>query len=264
MRPRYLEQVERMRGDQERERRVLPSRDAEHHTTSRVRQRDQPARERRRQDVKHLGAALVETRRIGRDERVRLDAALEAVEHLRPAALRLPLDRDDAKRRRMARGVLAERRLAHAVLDQHARVDVGERERPRQAEARGLGEDLAAFGDDPLPVPGEIGGRLAEAGGAVHLHRQVLRRRAAHQLVAVVALRDRDVRRRKVREHRRARERGERPRRDRHPEILANVAVQDEPRQVRRADEDVGAERDARAEEVDRVAARLGRGTEPA
>ena len=253
-----------MRGDQERERRVLPSRDAEHHTTSRVRQRDQPARERRRQDVKHLGAALVETRRIGRDERVRLDAALEAVEHLRPAALRLPLDRDDAKRRRMARGVLAERRLAHAVLDQHARVDVGERERPRQAEARGLGEDLAAFADDPLPVPGEIGGRLAEAGGAVHLHRQVLRRRAAHQLVAVVALRDRDVRRRKVREHRRARERGERPRRDRHPEILANVAVQDEPRQVRRADEDVGAERDARAEEVDRVAARLGRGTEPA
>ncbi len=44
---------------------------------------------------------------------------------------------------------------------------------PSKREALGLGDDLAALGDEAVAVPGEIGGRLAEAGGAVHLHREV-------------------------------------------------------------------------------------------
>ena len=73
--------------------------------------------------------------------------------------------------------------------------------RAARAEAVGLGDQAAALGDQAVAVPGEVGGRLAEAGGAVHLHGEVARRRAAHQLLAILPLRDGDVRRREIGEH---------------------------------------------------------------
>ena len=91
----------------------------------------------------------------------------------------------------------------------------------------------AALGDEAVAVPGEIRRRLAEAGGAVQLHGEVLRGRRAHELLAVLPLADDDVRRGEVREHGRARQRGDRARRHRRPEVLADVGVQHEVAEMR-------------------------------
>ena len=135
---------------------------------------------------------------------------------------------------------------------------------PRQREALRLGHQLAALGDQAVAVPGQIGGRLAEAGGAVELHGEVLRGRHAHEVLAVLPLADRDVRGREVREHGRAGERRQRARRHRRPEVLADVGVEDEAGEMRQDDQHVGAERDPAPEQLDGVRARRGRGLEPA
>src|SRR5206468_8775003 len=53
-------------------------------------------------------------------------------------------------------------------------------------------------------------------------------------------------------------------RRYRHPQVLADVAVENEARNMRRAYQDVGAERHRRAEQLDGVVARVRRRPKPA
>src|SRR5213076_3392142 len=131
-------------------------------------------------------------------------------------------------------GENAEGRLPHAVLAQRDQIDVGHDRAPVEREALGLGDHLATLGDEAVAVPGEVRRRLAEAGGAVHLDRQVLRGRGAHQLLTVLPLADRDVRGREVREHGGAGERRQRPGRHRRPQVLADVGVQHEAGEVGR------------------------------
>ena len=121
---------------------------------------------------------------------MRIDAAPQPREHARAArASARGVAVDDAERpRAVVARVGAERRLAHAVLRQRLQIDVDDDVRAAEREALGLADQLAALGDQAVPVPGEVGGRLAEAGGAVDLHGEVARRRAAHQLLAVLPL----------------------------------------------------------------------------
>src|SRR5437660_725840 len=70
--------------------------------------------------------------------------------------------------------VLAPRVLPHAVLAQRDQIDVGHHRGAVEREALGLRDQLAALGDQPVAIPGQVRGRLAEAGGAVHLHGEVL------------------------------------------------------------------------------------------
>jgi hypothetical protein len=98
--------------------------------------------------------------------------------------------------RRLAEGV-----LPHAVGGQASEVDVGKGELRRVGEAPGLGGQGAVLVDDRVAVPGEVGGRLAEARGAVEVGREAARRLVGDELVAVALLADDDVRRREVRHH---------------------------------------------------------------
>ena len=194
-----------MHGDQQRLGRVPPARDADDEAPRILGQRAQPPRERRRLDEEDLVAAMVALRRIGRDEGKRIDPPAQRVPEGRGARVAHGRTRcDRPERGACCGGVLPERRLSHAVVQQRRQVDVGDRRRAREREALGLRQQLAALGDQPVAVPRQVGRRFAEARRAVQLHRQVLRRRHAHQLATVLPLADRDVRRREIREHGRA------------------------------------------------------------
>ena len=144
------------------------------------------------------------SRRVGRHERVRLDRGARNAPRWRADATSAPGPQSTTRNgRAWSRRVGAERRLPHAILRQRLQVDVDLDVRAAEREAWRLGDQPAALGDQAVAVPGQVGGRLAEAGGAVHLHREVARRRAAHQLLPVLPLGDGDVGRRQVGEHRR-------------------------------------------------------------
>ena len=120
-----------------------------------------------------------------------------------------------------------------------------------------LGEPLAVLVDQRVAVPGEVGGGLAGAGARVHAGRDALRRLRGAQQPPVVGLADRDVAGGEVREHRGAGERGERARRQRHPEVLADLEVQHEAREVARREQQARPERHVLAEQPQRGRDRL-------
>src|SRR5262249_9077610 len=160
---------------------------------ARLRERRQALRERRRLDEERLAAADVAPRGVGGHERPRLDASAERAGHPRGArggarGRRRPAPWAPATRPGPGPPSLAAGGLAEAVLGERAQVDVDDRGGAGAREARRLGDQLATLRDEPVPVPGDVGRRLAEAGGAVHLDGDVLRSGPAHEVLAVLPL----------------------------------------------------------------------------
>ena len=103
---------------------------------------------------------------------------------------------------------------------------------------------------------------LAEAGRGVDLGgRRIIKKKSA-QGSPVIGLADRDVARRQVREHGRAGQRAVGARWDRQPQVLADLDVHRQLRQVGAPEQQVRAERDVLAEQSDPPFDRLARGAE--
>ena len=73
-----------------------------------------------------------------------------------------------------------------------------------------------------MPVPSEIRGRFARAGGAVKIGGKAARRLIGSQRAAVLLLADGDVGSGQIQQQRGTRQRGLRRRRNRRPEIFAD------------------------------------------
>ena len=91
------------------------------------------------------------------------------------------------------------------------------------AEALALGEEDAVLGDQQVAAEDEVGRRLVDAGVGVDVGGERAARLLAHQLAAVLGLGHEVVRGRGVQEHGGARDRVARARRDRRPEVLADL-----------------------------------------
>ena len=115
--------------------------------------------------------------------------------------------RDPAERPlRMASAVggVVEGAHAHPLGEDAAGVDVGDGQLRLEREALGLGQQIAELVDQPLPVPGEVGGALARPGGGIDIGGDRTRRTASAQSrCALVRLADGDVRGREVGEDQR-------------------------------------------------------------
>src|SRR4051794_35260238 len=109
----------------------------------------------------------------------------------------------------MAAGGLRKGSLPHAVGEQPAEVDVGERELRLVREASRLGEQVAVLEHHRVAVPCEVGGGLAQTRRAVEVGRNAACRLVAAELLAKAVLADHDVRRREIGDYRRAGEGGE-------------------------------------------------------
>ena len=220
--------------------RVEPARDADHELLAA--DRVQPLQQRVDLDVVDLHAALVERRRVGRDVGEAVDLALQRERELRRHG---EAERHAAERAHPLLVLLdrvAERVQAHALARDALEVDVGADEVRADNEPLRFGEQVAALVDQRLAVPAEVGRRFAEPGRRVQVGGEAARRLHADEAVPVVGLADRDVRCRQVDQHRRAGERGIARRRDRHPDVLADLAGDLQERQVGRLEDQVGAE----------------------
>ena len=151
---------------------------------------------------------------------------------------------------------------AGAVGGDPLEVEVGEDQLLVVGEALALGQQVAVLVDQRLPVPGQVGGRLAEPGGRVHVAGDRPRRLRGAQRAAVVGLAHGDVAGRQVRQHGRPGQRAVGARRDRRPQVLADLHVERERREVAAREHQVGAERDVGVQQAQLAADRIARGPE--
>ena len=152
---------------------------------------------------------------------------------------------------------LAERGLAHALTREPLEVDIGENKMRGVQEALGLGEQFAVFVDHRLPVPRQVGRRLAPSRRCVQIRRKAPGGLLPNQLMPVTRLADHHVRCRQIHQHRRARERGERRRRHRHPDVLADFHVKAEQRHVGNFKQQRRSERHFGAQQRDAIRRRV-------
>ena len=150
--------------------------------------------------------------------------------------------------------VVVEGAHAGALLAQQVEVDVGHRAPVAVGEALGLRQQHAVLEDRGLPVPREVGRGLALPGRRVDVRRQAARGRRPAQQLAVLRPPDGDRAPRQVEQHRRAGERRLGARRDRDPDVLADLGVDDEPGHVLGREQQVRAERHVGAADADRAA----------
>ena len=246
---RQAEQVHRAGADEQRLGRIETAGDAEHDLLDAGRR--EPLHERRDLDAVDLGTALVTGRRIGWHVGKAVDAAAQrARRHV--VDRQVEQDRPEAcKQRLVPRHRLAEGVLPHPLARDALEVDISGEQVRAVDEALRLREQLSALVDQRLAIPGEIGARLADAGRGVEIGRLATRRLLGDELVPVVGLADRDVGGREVDQHRRAGQCGEGRRRNRHPEVLADLGMQSQQRHVAGLEDQVVAERNARAEQHD-------------
>ena len=154
--------------------------------------------------------------------------------------------------------------VAQPVQSDPVHVDVGDGQMAVEGEPLALGQSGAQFVDRRLPVPGQVGGALAPAGGREDIGRLGPRRLAGAQHGPLVRLADHDVGGRQVQQDPRPGQR--RPRRGRQggPEVLADLDGEDEAGPVDRLEDQAGREVDRLAVQQDRVLGRAGGRGEPA
>uniref|UniRef100_A0A0N4ZIW7 LigA n=1 Tax=Parastrongyloides trichosuri TaxID=131310 RepID=A0A0N4ZIW7_PARTI len=256
-RARQLQPVKSATGDQQGLRRIQPSRNADH----------QGLRPRRRHpphqpldlDVEGLETVLIQTRGVVRHEG-------EAVQRTDQGVGR-PLPRLERNHRRglaLDPGAVGEGAVAQAVQTDAVHVHVGDRQMAMRREPLALGQPRAQLVNGRLTVPRQIRGALAPARGGEDIGRQGARRLAGAQQGALVGLADDDVGGRQVAQDARACERRPRRRRQRRPEVLADLDGEDEARPVGRLKDQARGEIDARTVQDDSVLAAAGGGREPA
>ncbi|MCY1509157.1 hypothetical protein D9M68_434900 [compost metagenome] len=233
--------VHRLGADQQRMRGIEPARNADHHLADLAGR--QPLHQRLHLDVVDLHAALVALARVGRHVR---EARHVACQRQRLLARQVEREGDHAERFHLGpvpAHRMAEGDLVHALARQAFDIDVGEQQVRVVGKALGFGQHFTVLVDQCLPVPGQVGRRLALAGRSVQVRRQAARRLLRHQLVPVARFADHDVRCRQVHQHGRAGHRGKRRRRHRHPDVFADLGMEAEERQPFDIEQQPGAER---------------------
>ena len=235
---RLAQQVHRLGRDDQRLRRVEPARDADDDALDP--RRLQPLGQAGDLDVVGLVAILGEPPRVGRDEGEALDRPLEpdiAVGRVQPEG-----DGPEAGRRRGVAPVVVEGALPHAVLPQQVEVDIGDGDLRTARKAGGLRQQRAVLPDLRLAVPGDLGRGFAGAGGGIGIGGKAAGGLRLAEHPPRLRLADGDRAAADVEQHRRAGQRRGRTRRDRHPEILADLGVQDQAGDVFGFEQQRGAE----------------------
>ena len=215
--------------------------------------RPHPLLQARDLDAVALVAVLLQPRRVGRHEGEPLQLAPEP----QIAARRVEPERDGPEPLgALGEGatVVVEGPHPQPLGTQQVEVDVGDRVPRAPREPLGVGEQVAVLPDHRLAVPGEVRGRLALAGRRVDVRRQAPCRRRPRQQAARLRPPDGDRTARQVRQHGRPGQRRRRAGRHRHPHVLADLDVQDEPGHVLGGEQQVRPERHLGARQVDRAA----------
>ncbi len=99
---------------------------------------------------------------------------------------------------------VAERVLPHPLLRQSLEIDFRADQLRLILETLGLDQDVAVLGNQRVAVPGEVGGRFADARRRVGVCGEASRGLTGDQRAAVVGLANRDVGGREIEQHRRA------------------------------------------------------------
>ena len=248
IRPRQVQPVEGLSADDQRLGRIQPAGNPDHHPFDP--RRPQPLREAGDLDVVGLVTILLQTRDVGRHEGEALDRAAEAdigVGRVQPEA-------DPPPGPGMAAAVGVEGAHLQPLLPQQVQVDIGDRRLVRRREAFGLGQGGAVFEHAGLAVPGEVGGGLPCPGCRVQVCRQAARGLRATQQPPRFGLGDGDVAGGQVGQHGGAGDRRLTAGRVRDPDVLANLRVDNQVRQVLRGEQQVGAEGHLATPNCDRAA----------
>ena len=132
------------------------------------------------------------------------------------------------------------------VLDDPVRVAA---DRPAVPHAGRLGQQAAVLGDQAVAAEDQVGGRLRRPAPRVGVGRDATARLADHQAGPVRALADRLVAGRQVEQDRRPGDRLERTRRDRQPEVLADLDAHRHPRPG--VEQQIDPERDESPQQLD-------------
>ena len=113
-------------------------------------------------------------------------------------------------------------------------VDVGNREVSVPPEPPGLGQDAAVLGDEAVPAEHDVGRRFARPARRIDVPAEAPAGRIRHKLSAVRRLANGLVAGAQVGEHRRPGHRLQRARRDRPPQVFADLDAEHEPGELRR------------------------------
>ena len=217
---------------------IEPARDTDHDLLDAG--RAQTLDQARDLDVERLGAALVPLVAVRRYVGKARDLPLQR--HRGGRTLHRDADSPEPPDSRLPARRVPERRHAKPLLRQPLQVEVGREDLGLLAEALRLGQPFAVLVDQAVAVPGQVRGRLAGACPGVDVggHRPSRLRRA--QQPPVVRLADRHVARRQVEQHRRPGQRAVRARRQRRPQVLADLHVEAEPGDGAHVEQEVFAE----------------------
>ena len=158
--------------------------------------------------------------------------------------------------------VVVEGALPQPVLPDPLEVDVGDRALRACRKPLRLGQHDAELVDHGLPVPGQVGRRLALAGGRVDVAAQPAGAGLGAQLVPLRRLADGDRAAGQVGDHGRPGQHRLAARRDRHPRVLTDLDVQLQPRHIGSREDQVGAERHVPTGQPDRPAVLVCAGSE--
>ena len=160
--------------------------------------------------------------------------------------------------------VVVERALPQPLLPDPVQVDVDHAAPRALGEPLALGEQLAALVDHRLAVPGQVGRRLALAGGREGVRRRAARAGTADQQPPVLGTGHGDRAAREVRQHGRPGQGRLGARRDRDPHVLADLHVQPQPRHVGGVEDQVRPQGYVGAGHPDRRTPAVVAGSEPA
>ncbi len=154
------------------------------------------------------------------------EAIISPFQQQAPSLRRLEAERDSPEPAQLVavpRHALAEAILSHALLSQPLQVQLRHEELGIVTEAFRLGNQHAVLINHRMAVPGQIGRRFARSCGRVKVSGQAARRLIRNQAVTVLVFSDRDIRGREIQDDRRPGQSGAARRRNRHPEVLADL-----------------------------------------
>ena len=161
-------------------------------------------------------------------------------------------------------GGIVEGLHTHPLGQDALRIDIGDAQFGCQIEAHAFGHQIAQLVDHPLPVPREVGSAFAMPAGRIGIGADRPARACAAEQMAFVRLADDDIRRRKVEQDRRTRQRGHGAGRIGRPEILTDLDAKGEPRQIVRGEDQISTERYLTGATADRQADAFAAMREPA
>ncbi len=152
----------------------------------------------------------------------------------------------------------------HPLGEDAAGVDVGDAKARLGREPLGFRQEVAELVDHPLTVPGEVGGALPRPGGGIGVGGDRARGLRPAEQMPLVGLADGDVGGREIGQDGGSRQRRCRRWRGRRPEVLADLDVEDEARQIAGREDQIRPEGDRLPGEGERLPGDVAAVGEPA